>query len=55
VSDKLHAAGELMSEVSKRRDSQMEMQTKVLVELLETVKDQSKNALAPPITNDGGA
>ena len=55
VADKLHAAGELMNEVSKRRDSQMETQTKVLVELLETVKETSKNALAPPITNDGGA
>jgi hypothetical protein len=55
VADKLHAASELMNEVSKRRDSQMETQTKVLVELLETVKETSKNALAPPITNDGGA
>jgi len=55
VADKLHAAGELMNEVSKRRDSQMETQTKVLVELLETIKETSKNALAPPSTNDGGA
>jgi hypothetical protein len=55
VADKLHAAGELMSEVSRRRDSQMEAQTKALVELLETVKESSKNALVPPSTNDGGA
>jgi hypothetical protein len=55
VADKLYAAGELMSEVSKRRDSQMEAQTKVLVDLLETVKESSKNALVPPSTNEGGA
>ena len=55
VADKLYAAGELMSEVSRRRDSQMEAQTKALVELLETVKESSKNALVPPSTNDGGA
>jgi len=55
VAEKLHAAGELMSNVSERRDSQMEAQTKVLIELLQAVKDSPKNELAPPSTNDGGA
>jgi hypothetical protein len=58
VREMMEAATKLMLPVPALRQREYELMTELLdvqKEVLQTLQDQSKNAQAPPITNDGGA